>query len=115
MPITFNTNLAALGAQRNIASASNAAASSLSKLSSGSRVPQAKDDAAALAVGSKLKAEVAGLTQAGNNAAQAISLLQIADGALSTIGDMLQRMKTLATQASSGQLGNVRKLTVLQM
>ena len=114
MPITFNTNLAALGAQRNIASASNAASSSLSKLSSGSRVPTAKDDAAALAVGSKLKAEVAGLTQAGNNAAQAISLLQIADGALSTIGDMLQRMKTLATQSSSGQLGNSERALLNQ-
>ncbi len=114
MPITFNTNLAALGAQRNIGIASNAAGSSLAKLSSGSRVPTAKDDAAALAVGSKLKADVAGLTQASNNAAQAISLLQIADGALSTVGDMLQRMKALATQASSGQLGNSERALLNQ-
>ncbi|RYG60223.1 MAG: hypothetical protein EON60_07895 [Alphaproteobacteria bacterium] len=104
MPITFNTNLAALGAQRNISISSNAASSSLSKLSSGSRIPQAKDDAAGLAVGSKLKSEISGLTQAANNAGQAISLLQIADGALATIGDVLQRMKTLAVQSSSGQL-----------
>jgi flagellin len=114
MPITFNTNLAALGAQRNIGIASNAAGSSLAKLSSGSRVPTAKDDAAALAVGSKLKADVAGLTQASNNAAQAISLLQIADGALSTVGDMLQRMKALSTQASSGQLGNSERALLNQ-
>lgn len=106
MAITFNTNLAALGAQRNIGIASGAASSSLSKLSSGSRVPQAKDDAAGLAIGSKLKSEVAGLTQASNNAAQAISLLQIADGALSTLGDVLQRMKALAVQSSSGQLAD---------
>lgn len=106
MAITFNTNLAALGAQRNIGLASTAASSSLSKLSSGSRVPQAKDDAAALAIGSKLKAEVAGLTQASNNAGQAISLLQIADGALATVGDVLQRMKALAVQSSSGQLAD---------
>lgn len=106
MAITFNTNLAALGAQRNIGIASNSASSSLSKLSSGSRVPQAKDDAAGLAIGSKLKSEVAGLTQASNNAAQAISLLQIADGALSTLGDVLQRMKALAVQSSSGQLAD---------
>lgn len=106
MAITFNTNLAALGAQRNIGIASNAASSSLQKLSSGSRVPQAKDDAAGLAIGSKLKSEVAGLTQASNNAAQAISLLQIADGALSTVGDILQRMKALAVQSSSGQLAD---------
>lgn len=106
MGITFNTNLPALGAQRNITSASNAAASSLQKLSSGSRIPQAKDDAAGLAIGSKLKAEVAGLTQASNNAGQAISLLQIADGALSTVGDILVRLKSLATQSSSGQLAD---------
>lgn len=114
MPITFNTNLAALGAQRNIGIASNAASSSLAKLSSGSRVPTAKDDAAALAVGSQLKAEVAGLTQAANNAAQAISLLQIADGALATVGDILQRMKSLATQSSSGQLGNSERALLNQ-
>jgi len=106
MAITFNTNLAALGAQRNIGIASAAASSSLSKLSSGSRVPQAKDDAAGLAIGSKLKSEVAGLTQASNNAAQAVSLLQIADGAMSTLGDVLQRMKALAVQSSSGQLAD---------
>ena len=106
MAITFNTNLAALGAQRNIGIASSGAASSLSKLSSGSRVPQAKDDAAGLAIGSKLKSEIAGLTQASNNAAQAVSLLQIADGALSTLGDVLQRMKALSVQSSSGQLAD---------
>ena len=106
MGITFNTNLPALGAQRNINNASNQAASSLQKLSSGSRIPQAKDDAAGLAIGSKLKAEVAGLTQASNNAGQAISLLQIADGALSTVGDILVRLKSLATQSSSGQLAD---------
>lgn len=114
MAITFNTNLAALGAQRNIGIASNAASSSLSKLSSGSRVPQAKDDAAGLAIGSKLKSEVTGLTQASNNAAQAISLLQIADGALSTMGDILQRMKALAVQSSSGQLDDSSRALLQQ-
>lgn len=109
MGITFNTNLAALGAQRNIGISSNAASSSLSKLSSGSRIPTAKDDAAGLAIGSKLKSEVAGLTQASNNAAQAISMLQIADGALSSMGDILQRMKTLAVQSSSGQLDDASR------
>lgn len=109
MAITFNTNLAAMGAQRNIGIASNSATSSLNKLSSGSRIPQAKDDAAGLAIGSKLKSEVAGLTQASNNAAQAISLLQIADGALSTLGDILQRMKALAVQSSSGQLDDASR------
>lgn len=106
MGITFNTNLSALTGQRYIGIASNNASSSLAKLSSGSRVPQAKDDAAGLSIGSKLKAEVAALTQDANNAGQAVSLLQIADGALSTVGDVLQRMKSLAVQSSSGQLAD---------
>lgn len=109
MAITFNTNLAALGAQRNIGISSSAASSSLAKLSSGSRIPTAKDDAAGLAIGSKLKSEVAGLTQAANNASQAVSMLQIADGALSSVGDILQRMKTLAVQSSSGQLDDAAR------
>jgi flagellin len=109
MAVTFNTNLSALTSQRYLGIAADKAASSLGKLSSGSRVPSAKDDAAALAVGSKLKAEVVALAQASNNASQASSLLQIADGALSTVGDILQRMKALATQSSSGQLGNAER------
>lgn len=109
MTVTFNTNLSALTSQRYLGIAADKAGASLSKLSSGSRVPSAKDDAAALAVGSKLKAEVVALAQASNNASQASSLLQIADGALSTVGDILQRMKALATQSSSGQLGNAER------
>ena len=106
MPMTINTNISAMTAQRNLGVNSMKSASSLAKLSSGSRVPSAKDDAAALAVGSQLRAEVNALKQASQNASQAVSMLQIADGALSTVGDMLVRMKALATQASSGQLGD---------
>jgi flagellin len=106
MSITFNTNISALGTQRYLGIASDNTSSSLAKLSSGSRVPTAKDDAAALAVGTQLKAEVAGLQQASLNASQASSVLQIADGALSTTSDILTRMKTLAIQASSGQLSD---------
>lgn len=109
MAITFNTNLSALTSQRYLGIASDKTASSLAKLSSGSRVPTAKDDAAALAVGSKLRAEVAGLNTAANNASQAVSLLQIADGALSTVSDILVRMKALAVQSSSGQLADAER------
>lgn len=109
MAITFNTNLSALTSQRYLGIAGDKTASSLAKLSSGSRVPTAKDDAAALAVGSKLRAEVAGLNTAANNASQAVSLLQIADGALSTVGDILVRMKALAVQSSSGQLSDTER------
>jgi flagellin len=85
------------------------ATSSLAKLSSGSRVVSAKDDAASLAVGSRLNAEVVGLKQAAVNAGQAISMLQIADGAMAKVNDILVRMKSLAVQAGSGQLSGTER------
>lgn len=75
---------------------------SLAKLSSGSRIVRASDDAAGLAVASRLQANVTTLRQAATNGVQARSLLQTADGALARIGDMLQRMKSLAAQSNSG-------------
>jgi len=77
---------------------------SLAKLSSGSRIVVASDDAAGLAVGTKLQADVTVLKQAGVNAVQARSVLQTVDGALSRVGDILQRMKSLAAQANSGSV-----------
>ncbi|MHA1566752.1 MAG: flagellin, partial [Alphaproteobacteria bacterium] len=85
------------------------AGSSLAKLSSGQRVVSAKDDAAALAIGSRLASEVAAMTQAGVNAGQAGSMLQIADGAMARANEILQRMKSLAVQAASGQLSNTER------
>ena len=104
MPLNLISNFAAHVAQRNLAMSDAAATSSLAKLSAGSRVISAKDDAASLAVGSRLNAEVIGLKQASVNAGQAISLLQIADGAMAKVNDILVRMKSLAVQAGSGQL-----------
>lgn len=77
---------------------------SLAKLSSGSRIVRASDDAAGLAVGSKLKADVTVLKQAATNAVQARSVLQTVDGALTRVGDILQRMKSLAAQSISGSV-----------
>lgn len=77
---------------------------SLAKLSSGSRIVRASDDAAGLAVGTKLKANVTVLKQAATNAVQARSVLQTADGALARVGDILQRMKSLAAQSNSGSV-----------
>ncbi len=104
MTVSLNTNTSALTAQRNIADSSLRSSSSLAKLSSGSRVPTARDDVAALAVGTRLRVEVASLRQAQQNVGQGVSLLQIADGALDTTSDILTRQKSLAVQASSGQL-----------
>ena len=72
---------------------------SLSKLSSGSRIVRASDDAAGLAVSSALRADVSSLKAAANNIVQERSVLQTADGALARVGDILQRMKSLTAQA----------------
>ncbi len=106
MVLTITTNTSAINVQRNLNEANQAQASSLAKLSSGSRVPTAKDDAASLAIGSRVEAEIAGLKQASTNASQATSLLQIADGAYGEINDILIRQSTLAIQSSSGQLSD---------
>ncbi len=106
MALNLISNFAASVAQRNLARTDERATASLSKLSSGTRVVSAKDDAASLAIGKSLEGTVAALKTAQGNASQAQSMLQIADGALSTIGDILTRMKALAVQASSGQLSS---------
>jgi flagellin len=74
----------------------------MERLSTGTRVNSASDDAAGLAIGSKMTSQINGLTQASRNANDAISLLQTADGAAIEIGDMLQRMRELAVQAANG-------------
>ena len=109
MALNIISNFAANVAHRNLVKTDMQVTASLAKLSAGTRVLSAKDDAASLAVGSRLRAEVAALKQASVNAGQATSLLQIADGALSTIGDILVRMKALAVQSASGQLSQTER------
>lgn len=109
MALNVISNFAANVAHRNLTMSDAQATSSLSKLSSGSRVVSAKDDAASLAIGSRLRAEVVAMRTASVNAGQAGSMLQIADGAMATISDILVRMKELAVQASSGQFSSVER------
>lgn len=109
MPNSIVTNTAANTALRYLQANSGAASSSVAKLSSGSRIVKASDDAASLTVGTKLKADVAALKQAQVNTSQAVSLLQVADGGMARIAEILQRMKTLAVQASSGSLTNTER------
>ncbi|MCH9050274.1 MAG: hypothetical protein IIA72_04240 [Proteobacteria bacterium] len=104
MALGIISNFAANVAHRNLIVSDREVTSSLAKLSSGSRVQSAKDDAASLAIGSRLNAEVQAQKQAMVNAGQASSMLQIADGAMAKINDILVRMKTLAVQSGSGQL-----------
>ena len=109
MPLNIISNFAANVAHRNLTMSDSAATSSLAKLSAGTRVLSAKDDAASLAIGSRLNAEITGLKQAAVNAGQAVSMLQIADGAMNQVNDILTRMKSLSVQAGSGQLATAER------
>jgi len=108
MPVVA-TNTAANSALRFLNSNSAAASSSVGKLASGSRIVKASDDAAGLAIGTRLMADVTALTQAGINASQGASVVQVADGGLGRIGDVLQRMKALAAQSLSGVPTNTER------
>jgi len=102
----INTNMAALNAWRNLTINNENMQKSLQKLSSGYRINRAADDAAGLAVSEKMRSQIRGLNQAVRNAQDGIGLLQTAEGGASVIQDMLQRMRELANQASSGTLQN---------
>ena len=99
MPLTINTNLQSLNAQRNQATNSLSLGTSIQRLSSGLRINSAKDDAAGLAIADRMNAQIRGLNVAIRNANDGISLAQTAEGALSKVGDALQRMRELAVQA----------------
>jgi len=109
MPLNVVSNYAANVAHRNLAMTDTQASNSLAKLSIGKRVVSARDDAASMAVGQRLNSEVQGLRQATVNAGQANSMLQIADGAMSTTSDIVTRMKVLAIQSSSGNLSSTER------
>jgi flagellin len=99
MPLTINTNIASLDAQRNLNMSQGSLATSMQRLSSGLRVNSAKDDAAGLAIAERMNAQVRGMNVAVRNANDGISMAQTAEGALSQVGDALQRMRELAVQA----------------
>jgi flagellin len=105
MPMTINTNVASLNAQRNAGMSQSALATSMQRLSSGLRVNSAKDDAAGLAIAERMNAQVRGMNVAVRNANDAISLSQTAEGALGKVGDMLQRMRELAVQSANATNG----------
>jgi len=103
MPV-IATNTAANTALLYLNKNSDAESNSLAKLSSGSNIVKASDDAAGLAVSTRLQSDITVLNQASKNASQAQSVLNTADGALSNSADILQRMKSLAAQAQSGSV-----------
>lgn len=102
MALTVNTNIASLNTQRNLSSSSNALSTSLQRLSTGSRINSAKDDAAGLQISNRLTSQINGLGVAVRNANDGISLAQTAEGALQQSTNILQRMRDLSLQAANG-------------
>jgi len=101
MAMTINTNVVSINAQRNLSLSGGSLSTTMQRLSSGLRVNSAKDDAAGLAIAERMNAQSKGLAVAARNANDGISLAQTAEGALGKVGDMLQRMRELAVQASN--------------
>jgi flagellin len=101
MAQTINTNINSLTAQRNSGKVQEQLATSMSRLSSGLRINSAKDDAAGLAISERFTSQIRGLNQAARNANDGISLAQTAEGALSSTGDNLQRIRELAVQSAN--------------
>ena len=102
MALTVNTNIASLNTQRNLNSSSRALDTSLQRLSTGSRINSAKDDAAGLQIANRLTSQVNGLGVAVRNANDGISLAQTAEGALQQSTNILQRMRDLSLQSANG-------------
>jgi flagellin len=109
MGLRINTNVASLNAQRNLIGTKLAHDKSLEKLSSGYRINRAGDDAAGLAISESLKAQIRGLKQASRNAQDGISLVQVAEGALSETSNILVRLRELGVQAASDTIGPVER------
>jgi len=102
----INTNVSALRAQNNSRVANRMQSQAMERLSSGKRINSAKDDAAGLAIATRMDANVRGLNQAVRNANDGISLAQTAEGAMGNISNILVRMRELAVQAANGTLGD---------
>ena len=101
MASTINTNIASLTAQRNLGMSQASLNTSINRLSSGLRINSAKDDAAGLAISERFTSQIRGLNQAARNANDGISLAQVAEGAMTSAGNILQRVRELAVQSAN--------------
>ena len=109
MGLRINTNVASLNAQRNLSGTKLAMDKTLEKLASGQRINRAGDDAAGLAISENLKAQIRGLSQAERNAQDGVSLVQIAEGALAEVSNILIRLRELGVQAASDTIGSTER------
>lgn len=106
MGMRIATNVASLAAQRNLKNTNLDVNSNYRKLSTGSRITRASDDAAGLAISEKLRSHIRGLRQAGRNANDAISLIQTAEGGLNEVSGIIIRLRELAVQSASDTIGD---------
>ncbi len=102
MALTVNTNVASLNTQRNLSNSANALSTTMQRLSTGSRINSAKDDAAGLQISNRLGSQISGLNVAVKNSNDGISMAQTAEGALQQSTNILQRMRDLSLQSANG-------------
>lgn len=106
MGFRINTNISSIAAQRSLGVNSRESENNLAKLSSGSRITKASDDAAGLAISEKMKANIRSMKQADRNANDGISMIQTAEGGLNEVSSILTRMRELAIQTASDTVGD---------
>ncbi|MDO8211386.1 flagellin FliC, partial [Conexibacter sp. CPCC 206217] len=113
MSLRINTNVEAFNAHRNLEGTSTKLAKSMERLSSGFRINRAADDAAGLAISEKLRGQIGGLDQARRNTQDGISLVQTAEGSLTEVHSMLQRVRELAVQHANGTLATTDRAAIV--
>lgn len=106
MGMRITTNVASLNAQRTLVNSQRAISNSMSQLASGSRINKAADDAAGLAISENLKGQIRSYNQASRNAFDGISMVQVAEGGLAEIGNIVTRVRELGIQAASDTVGD---------
>src|SRR4051794_8400576 len=112
MSLRINSNIEAFNAHRQLAATSDRASKSMERLSSGYRINRAADDAAGLAISERLRGQINGLGQAQRNAQDAVSLVQTAEGSLTEVHAMLQRVRELAVQYKNGSLSSADRVAI---
>src|SRR3954451_16476152 len=112
MSLRIQNNVEAFNAHRNLASTESSLATSMERLSSGYRINRAADDAAGLAISERLRGQISGLDQAQRNSQDAVSMVQTAEGSLTEVHAMLQRVRELAVQFKNGSLSANDKLAI---
>ena len=109
MGLRIYNNVEAQNAHRQLSATNNKLSGTMERLSSGLRINRAADDAAGLAVSEEMRTQIRGMNVASRNALDGVSLVQVADGALGGVSDMLQRVRDLAVQAANGTLTDLQR------